>query len=33
MLMAAADCDRFAIGAAMCSIQELAVIRVIDEMS
>jgi hypothetical protein len=31
MLMVAEVCDRFAIGAAMCSIYELAVSRVIDE--
>jgi hypothetical protein len=31
MLMVAEECDRFAIGAAMCSIYELAVSRVIDE--
>jgi len=31
MLMVAEECDRFAIGAAMCSLYELAVSRVIDE--
>ena len=31
MLMVAEVCDRFAIGAAMCSIYELAVRRLIDE--
>jgi len=30
MLMVAEECDRFAIGAAMCSLYELAVSRVID---
>ena len=32
MLMVAADCDRFAVEAAMRSIDELFVRRVIDEM-
>jgi len=31
MLMVAEECDRFAIGAAMCSLYELAVSRAIDE--
>ena len=31
MLMVAEECDRFAIRAAMCSLYELAVSRVIDE--
>jgi transposase len=31
MLMVAEECDRFTIGAAMCSLYELAVSRVIDE--
>ena len=32
MLMVAEECGRFAIGAAMCSIYELAVSNVIDRM-
>ena len=32
MLLVAEVCDRFAIGAAMCSIYELAVSNVIDRM-
>ena len=31
MLMVAEVCDRFAIGAAMCSVYELALSRVIDK--
>jgi hypothetical protein len=32
MLVVAEDCDRFAVKAAVCSIEGLAVRRVIDEM-